>query len=90
MKDIIVFIENKKQEFARLPLFEFIANKNIHPKQRLIFAVSLFNVRSKFLTKLLHRSIHALERSIIHRVATGTNPTLPWAAFWALVGLGAS
>ncbi len=38
MKDIVALIENKKQEFARLPLFEFIANKNIHPKQRLIFA----------------------------------------------------
>jgi hypothetical protein len=38
-------------------------------------------VRSKFLTKLLHRSIQALERSITHRVGTGTKPDLPWAAF---------
>jgi hypothetical protein len=38
MKEIIAFIKTKKQEFAQLPLFEFLANKNIHPKQRLIFA----------------------------------------------------
>lgn len=38
MKEILAFIEQKKQEFAKLPLFDFIANKNIHPNQRLIFA----------------------------------------------------
>jgi hypothetical protein len=38
MKEVIAFIKTKKQEFAQLPLFEFLANKNIHPKQRLIFA----------------------------------------------------
>jgi hypothetical protein len=46
-------------------------------KQRLSFAVAWLRVRSKFLTKLLHRSIQAFERSITHRVATGTNPVLP-------------
>jgi hypothetical protein len=38
MKEVIAFIKTKKQEFAQLPLFAFLANKNIHPKQRLIFA----------------------------------------------------
>lgn len=38
MQEIITFIQIKKQLFAELPLFEFLANKNIHPKQRLIFA----------------------------------------------------
>ena len=38
MKAIVAFIETKKQEFAKLPLFDFLANKNIHPNQRLIFA----------------------------------------------------
>ncbi|WP_367119050.1 hypothetical protein [Nostoc sp. JL23] len=42
------------------------------------------------MTKLLHRSIQALDRSMIHRVAIGTNSALPWAAFSAFVGLGAS
>lgn len=37
MKEVVAFIDKKKQEFARLPLFEFLVNKNIHPKQRLIF-----------------------------------------------------
>jgi len=38
MEQIVAFIEQKKQEFAKLPLFEFLANKHIHPNQRLIFA----------------------------------------------------
>ena len=38
MEEILAFIQTKKQEFAQLPLFEFLANKHIHPNQRLIFA----------------------------------------------------
>ncbi|MEG4811539.1 hypothetical protein QUA82_28550 [Microcoleus sp. F8-D3] len=38
MKAIVAFIELKKQEFAKLPLFDFLANKQIHANQRLIFA----------------------------------------------------
>jgi hypothetical protein len=38
MKEIMAFIAQKKDEFAKLPLFEFLANKHIHPNQRLIFA----------------------------------------------------
>lgn len=38
MKEVIALIAKKKQEFARLPLFEFLANQNIHSRQRLIFS----------------------------------------------------
>ena len=38
MQEIVAFIEQKKQEFAKLPLFDFLATKHIHPNQRLIFA----------------------------------------------------
>lgn len=38
MEKILAFIQTKKQDFAKLPLFEFLANKHIHPNQRLIFA----------------------------------------------------
>ncbi|MBE9183259.1 hypothetical protein IQ270_00595 [Microcoleus sp. LEGE 07076] len=38
MKEIVAFIDKKKQLFTKLPLFEFLANKHIHPNQRLIFA----------------------------------------------------
>lgn len=47
-------------------------------------------VLSKFLTKLLQRSIQALDRSITHRTATGTKPAFPGAAFSVFVGFGAS
>lgn len=38
MKDVLSFIEQKKQEFARLPLFEFMQDTSIDPRQRLSFA----------------------------------------------------
>ncbi|MCC5634340.1 hypothetical protein LC593_00445 [Nostoc sp. CHAB 5844] len=38
MQQVLALIENKKQDFAKLPLFDFMQNKNIHPKDRLSFA----------------------------------------------------
>jgi hypothetical protein len=38
MKDVLALVEEKKQEFARLPFFEFIQEKSIDPRQRLVFA----------------------------------------------------
>ena len=38
MQEVVALTKKKKQEFARLPLFEFLANKKIHPRQRLIFS----------------------------------------------------
>jgi hypothetical protein len=38
MKEVLAFIEQKKQEFAELPLFKFLQDKSIDPKQRLAFA----------------------------------------------------
>ena len=38
MKEIFASIAKNKQKFARLPLFQFMADKTIHPKNRLSFA----------------------------------------------------
>ncbi|MBH8556042.1 hypothetical protein I8751_27625 [Nostocaceae cyanobacterium CENA357] len=38
MQDIFTVIENKKQEFAQLPLFHFMQDKSIDPRQRLAWA----------------------------------------------------
>ncbi|WP_019499189.1 NAD(P)-binding domain-containing protein [Pseudanabaena sp. PCC 6802] len=38
MKEIIAAIEQKKRDFAQLPLFEFMRDKSIDPLQRLAFA----------------------------------------------------
>ena len=38
MKEVLALIEHKKQEFAQLPLFEFMQDKSIDPRQRLAFA----------------------------------------------------
>jgi hypothetical protein len=56
-------------------------------KQRLILAVAFDRVRSKFLTRILQRSIQAFDRSITHLATAGTNPAFPWAAFFCFEGL---
>ncbi|MBD2772767.1 hypothetical protein [Iningainema tapete] len=38
MQEVLALIEDKKQEYAQLPLFEFMQDKSIDPKQRLSFA----------------------------------------------------
>jgi hypothetical protein len=38
MQEILLYIENKKQEFAQLPLFDFMQDRSIDPRQRLSFA----------------------------------------------------
>ncbi|BAY28607.1 hypothetical protein NIES2107_04380 [Nostoc carneum NIES-2107] len=38
MKEVLDLIENKKQEFAQLPLFNFMRDQNIDPRQRLAWA----------------------------------------------------
>ena len=41
MKELLELIDNKKQEFAQLPLFEFVQDPSISPEQRLAFAPCL-------------------------------------------------
>ncbi len=38
MEEVLALIENKKQEFAKSGLFEFMRDTSINPKQRLAFA----------------------------------------------------
>ena len=38
MKEVLEFIQTKKQEFAHLPLFAFLGDRNIYLQQKLIFA----------------------------------------------------
>jgi hypothetical protein len=38
MKEVLDLIQYKKEEFAQLPLFEYLQDKSISPKQRLAFA----------------------------------------------------
>lgn len=59
-------------------------------KQSLSLAFERASVRSKFLTKLLHLSTQAFERSITHLAATDTNPDCPLACFSAFDGLAES
>ncbi|MEB3215383.1 MAG: hypothetical protein VKN72_03850 [Nostocales cyanobacterium 94392] len=38
MKEVLELIEQKKQEFAKLPFFEFLGDETIDPRQRLVWA----------------------------------------------------
>ncbi len=38
MKEVLEFIDRKQQEFAQLPLFQFLRDSTIDPRQRLAFA----------------------------------------------------
>ena len=37
MKEVLIYIEAKRQEFDQLPFFNFLRNKDIDPRQRLTF-----------------------------------------------------
>lgn len=41
MKEVLELIEQRKQEFAQLPLFKYLQDKNIDPRQRLAWAPCL-------------------------------------------------
>lgn len=38
MKDLLAYVESKRDEFSRLPLFEYLQDESIDPIQRLAFA----------------------------------------------------
>lgn len=38
MKEVLALVEKRKQEFAQLPLFQFLQDKSIDPRQRLAWA----------------------------------------------------
>lgn len=59
-------------------------------KHRLILAVALLRVLSKFLVKLLHLSIQELVLSMTHLALTGTNPIFPCCFFSTFDGFGDS
>lgn len=48
MKKVLDLIQNKKQEFAQLPLFNFMRDKSIDPRQRLAWAPCAANFIMNF------------------------------------------
>lgn len=38
MKEVLALIEKRKQEFAQLPFFQYLQDKSIDPRQRLVWA----------------------------------------------------
>ena len=39
MKEVLELIEQKKQEFAKLPFFEYLRDESIDSRQRLVWAL---------------------------------------------------
>lgn len=48
MKEVLELIEQKKQEFAKLPFFEFLQDKSIDPRQRLVWLPSFAHIAMSF------------------------------------------
>ncbi len=57
MKEVLELIAQKQQEFAQLPLFKFMQDRRIAPRQRLAFAPCLapFAMNFKDLNKYAFR-----------------------------------
>ncbi|MEL7241157.1 MAG: hypothetical protein AAGM40_02250 [Cyanobacteria bacterium J06573_2] len=57
MKEVLAYIEEKKQEFAKLPFFEYMRDTSVDPRQRLAWAPCLtpFVMNFKDLNKLALR-----------------------------------
>ncbi len=61
MKEVLALIEEKKKEFAQLPLFEFMQDKSIDPRQRLSFVPCLSPFIMSF--RELNKSVMREEQS---------------------------
>ncbi|BAZ29799.1 hypothetical protein NIES4074_22460 [Cylindrospermum sp. NIES-4074] len=48
MKEVLDLIQKKKLEFAQAPLFKYMQDKSIHPKQRLSFAPCIVPLAMEF------------------------------------------
>ncbi len=48
MKEVLVFIEKKKQEFARTPFMKFLQDKSIDPRQRLAWVPAFAHFAMSF------------------------------------------
>ncbi|KAB8319208.1 iron-containing redox enzyme family protein [Tolypothrix campylonemoides VB511288] len=48
MKEVLALIEKRKQEFAQLPLFQFLQNKSIDPRKRLAWAPCVTPIAMSF------------------------------------------
>lgn len=55
MKEVLALIDTKKQEFAQIPFIQFLQDKSIDPRQRLVWAPALspFIMSFKDLNKLI-------------------------------------
>lgn len=48
MKEVLALIETRKQEFSKLPLFRFLQDKNIEPRERLSWVPCLTPLAMEF------------------------------------------
>ncbi|BAZ42310.1 hypothetical protein NIES4101_82790 [Calothrix sp. NIES-4101] len=82
MKDILSLIEKKKQDFAILPLFQYMENPYIHPLQRLAFAPCMAHFIMSFsdINKYVLRtpqSSHSIQK-IVNQYTYEDDNHWPW------------
>ncbi|MBD2386495.1 hypothetical protein [Cylindrospermum sp. FACHB-282] len=82
MQEVLVYIENKKQEFAQLPLFDFMQDQTINPRQRLSFAPCMAHYIMSFgdLNKYVFRANESTDvlQMIINKHTIEDSKHWPW------------
>jgi hypothetical protein len=82
MKEIMFAIEEKKQDFAKLPLFKFMQDKNLQPRQRLSFAPCMAHFIMSFgdLNSYVLRSNQSLDKfqTIVNKYTYEDDNHWPW------------
>lgn len=82
MKEVLALIEAEKQEYTKLPLFQFLDNKTINPKQKLGFAPCIAHFIMSFgdLNKYVFREKEAVTKAalIINKHTLEDDHHWPW------------
>ncbi|MBF2064048.1 MAG: hypothetical protein IGS39_06430 [Calothrix sp. C42_A2020_038] len=82
MKEVLAFIEEQKQEYTKLPLFQFLDDKTIDPRQRLGFAPCIAHFIMSFgdLNKYVFREKEAVTKAqqIINEHTFEDDHHWPW------------
>ncbi|MGB3759947.1 MAG: hypothetical protein WBA07_26835 [Rivularia sp. (in: cyanobacteria)] len=82
MEEVLSLIEEKNQEYAKLPLFAFLEDKTIDPRQRLSFAPCIAHFIMSFgdLNKYVLREKHAVTKieNIINEHTYEDDHHWPW------------
>jgi hypothetical protein len=84
MQDVLTLIEDKKKNFASLPLFKYMQNRSFHPRQRLAFApcmshfIMTFSDFNKYVFRVEEASLNTRIQGVINEHTKEDESHSPW------------